>query len=73
MGSWSEQLQGFDSERHAIPGAFPPAPLRGRQVRADDFLDQRVPEQRDLPCPAYLFPLAQIGLLRVFGNALLPG
>jgi len=35
--------------RHGGKLAHPPASLRGRQVRADDVLDQRVPEQRDLP------------------------
>ena len=37
--------------------AHPPAPLRGRQLRADHLLDQRVPEQRDLPRPLQPPPL----------------
>ena len=35
----------------------PAAPLRGRQLRADHLLDQRVPEQRDLPRPFQPPPL----------------
>ena len=43
--------------RHGGKLPHPPAPLRGRQVRADDVLDQRVPEQRDLPRPLQPPPL----------------